>query len=234
MTGRLIGVGVGPGDPELMTLKAARVIGEADVVAYPIANGKSSRARETAATALSATVREIGFDLPMCEAREPAQKAYDAATMQLSEALANGKTVAVLCEGDPLFYGSFMYLAARLTAQAEIEVVPGITSVSAAAAVLRQPIAARTETTAILSATVETATLERALTDHASVAILKVGRHLARVRDVIAKQGLLEFASLVANASHPDESYCKLSAAPDTAPYFSLILVTKGRDPWLS
>ena len=114
MTGTLYGIGVGPGDPELMTLKADRLIRSADVVAYPALTGGDSLARSIAAGSIPETVREIVIEVPMTTAREPAQDAYDYGADMIAEELAKGFDVVCLCEGDPFFYGSFMYLFARL------------------------------------------------------------------------------------------------------------------------
>ncbi len=233
MSGTLIGVGVGPGDPELMTLKAARILAAAKVVAYPSANGGDSRALRIAADHINPDAAHIDFALPMRVDRDPAQSAYDKAADQMAEHLAAGQDVVVLCEGDPLFFGSFMYLAARLNDRFETHVVPGITSVTAASAALTQPMAARGESVGIVSATADTDAVATALDSHDTLAIMKVGRHFDRVRGVIEAKGQMANAAFVANASCPDQIAVPLAQAPDTAPYFSLILVTKGRDPWL-
>ena len=174
--GRLIGVGVGPGDPELITLKAARIIRAAPVVAYPVANGTHSRARDIAATLIGVDSKEIGYALPMTRDRQPAQDAYDAAAQELRQQLNAGLNVAVLCEGDPLFFGSFMYLAARLSNEYVVQVVPGITSVTAASAALCLPVAARNQTVAVVPGGADPAQLAAVLRAHDTVAILKVGR----------------------------------------------------------
>ena len=134
IAGKLIGVGLGPGDPELLTVKAARIIAEADVVAYPAANDGASLARRIASRYIPDKKEEFPYSLPMRSDRAPAQAAYDAAADALEGKLLQGQTIALICEGDPLFFGSFMYLAARLSPKYRVEVVPGVTSVSAAAA----------------------------------------------------------------------------------------------------
>ena len=113
MTGTLYGVGVGPGDPELITRKAARLIEGAPVVAYPALAGNPSFARAIAADLIPAGAREIVMDVPMTVERAPAQEAYDRGAAEIAAALEAGDDVVCLCEGDPFFYGSFMYLHAR-------------------------------------------------------------------------------------------------------------------------
>lgn len=231
--GRLFGVGVGPGDPELMTLKAHRLISAAQVVAYPTLAGAESFARSIAAHALPAGVPEIVMDVPMTTDRAPAQAAYDIGAAQIAEALEAGHDVVCLCEGDPFFYGSFMYLFARLSGDYEVEVVPGVTSVTTCAARAGMPLAARNERVTILPGPLPADELKTRIAGAESVVIMKVGRHLTKIRDVIADLGLVDHATYVERASLPDEKVCRLDDAPEKAPYFSMILLTKGADPWL-
>lgn len=233
MTGRLIGVGLGPGDPDLMTLKAARAIAAAPVVAYPALPGTDSFARRIAADLIAPSAHEIVIEVPMTKAREPAQTAYDLGADRIANALEAGQDVAVLCEGDPFFYGSFMYLHARLAGRYLTEVVPGVTSVSAAAAQAQLPLVARNEAFATVPAPLPDETIRERISKADSIAILKVGRHLGRVRSLLASLDLLDRARYVERATLGNERILPLAEAPDPAPYFSLILVTKGADPWL-
>lgn len=233
MTGTLIGVGLGPGDPDLMTLKAARAVGAAEVIAYPALPGTESFARSIAAGLIRPDAHEIVIEVPMTQAREPAQAAYDVGAERIAEALAAGKDVAVLCEGDPFFYGSFMYLHARLSDRFPVEVIPGITSVSAGSARARRPLVARNEVLTVLPGPMESDALAARIEAADAVVIMKVGRHLSRIRDVLASLGLVERAMYVERATLGAERILPLAEAPESAPYFSLILVTKGSDPWL-
>ncbi len=233
MTGRLIGVGVGPGDPELMTLKAHRLICAAEVVAYPSLAGAQSFARAIAAEAIAADAREIVMDVPMTTAREPAQAAYDAGAAEIATELDAGRDVVCLCEGDPFFYGSFMYLYARLSDCYEVEVVPGVTSITTCAARAGMPLAARNERLTVLPGPLPEDELRARIEGAESVAIMKVGRHLSKIRAVIDALDLTGQAVYVERASLEDEVVCPLADAPIKAPYFSMILLTKGADPWL-
>ncbi|PLS23674.1 precorrin-2 C(20)-methyltransferase [Neptunicoccus cionae] len=233
MNGKLYGVGLGPGDPELMTLKAARLIGAADVVAYPSLEGGASFARAIAAGVIPDGVEEISISIPMSVKREPAQVAYDAGAAELAASLRAGKTVVVLCEGDPFFYGSFMYLFSRLSDEFEVEVVPGVTSVTACAAALRAPLTARNEVLTIIPGPMEETAMEQRIAAAQAVAVMKVGRHLPKIRRVLDRLGLMEHAGYVERATLPEQKAMPLERAPETAPYFSMILVTKGEDPWL-
>ncbi len=233
MAGKLYGVGLGPGDPELMTLKAHRLVSQARVVAYPALSGSDSFARAIAAAAIPEGAREIVMDVPMTVERGPAQAAYDAGAAQIAAALEAGEDVICLCEGDPFFYGSFMYLHARLSGRFEVEVVPGVTSITACAGRAGVPLAARNERLTVLPGPLPEAELRSRIEGAESVVIMKVGRHLAKIRGVIAELGLTESAVYVERASLPEERICPLSEAPEKAPYFSMILLTKGADPWL-
>ncbi|RBI71906.1 precorrin-2 C(20)-methyltransferase [Roseovarius sp. TE539] len=233
MSGVLYGVGVGPGDPELMTLRAHRLISGAKVVAYPALAGAESFARSIAAELIPRAAREIVLDVPMTTERGPAQVAYDAGAERIAEALDTGRDVICLCEGDPFFYGSFMYLFARLSTRYPVEVVPGVTSVTTCAAAAGVPLTARNERLTVLPGPLPEPELRDRIEGAESVAIMKVGRHLAKVRAVIDALGLTRRAVYVERASLSSELVCPLAEAPEKAPYFSMILLTKGTDPWL-
>lgn len=233
MTGTLYGVGLGPGAADLLTLRAARLIENTGVIAYPALAGGDSFARSIAADLIPVGAREIRMDVPMTTERGPAQAAYDAGADDIAAALAAGEDVVCLCEGDPFFYGSFMYLYARLKDRFTVEVVPGVTSVTACAARAGMPLAARNERVTILPGPLPEDELRARINGAESVVIMKVGHHLAKIRAVIADLGLLDGAVYVERASLPEEVVCPLSEAPEKAPYFSMILITKGADPWL-
>lgn len=233
MTGVLYGVGVGPGAPDLMTLRAARLIAGAQVIAYPTLAGAQSFARAIAADLIPGGVVEIVMDVPMSVARGPAQAAYDAGAAQIAAHLEAGRDVVCLCEGDPFFYGSFMYLFARLSGRFRVEVAPGVTSISACVAVAGRPLVARNERLTVLPGPLPEAALRDRIAGAESVVIMKVGRHLEKIRAVIADLGLTDQAVYVERASLPEQVVCALAEAPEKAPYFSMILLTKGADPWL-
>lgn len=233
MTGTLYGVGVGPGDPELMTLKADRLIRAAKVIAYPTLAGAQSFARSIAAGSIAEGATEIVMDVPMTVARQPAQDAYDAGAAQIEDALRSGLDVVCLCEGDPFFYGSFMYLYARLSGEFTCQVVPGVTSMTASAAMTGMPLAARNEVLTVIPGPLEEAALQARIAGSDSLVIMKVGRHLPKIRAVIERLGLLDQATYIERATLPAQVTLPLAQAPEKAPYFSMILITKGADPWL-
>lgn len=231
--GCLYGVGLGPGDPDLITLRAARLIQGAAVIAYPALAGGSSFARAIAEGLIPEGVREIVMDVPMTIERAPAQAAYDQGAAEIAAVLETGQDVVCLCEGDPFFYGSFMYLFARLSDRFDVEVVPGVTSVTACAARAGMPLVARNERLTVLPGPLPEAELRARIDGAEAVSIMKVGRHLSKIRSVIADLGLLDRAVFVARATLADEIICPLAEAAEPAPYFSMILLTKGADPWL-
>ena len=233
MTGTLYGVGLGPGAADLMTLRAARLIKGAAVIAYPTLAGGDSFARSIAADLIADGTQEIVMDVPMTVERAPAQAAYDQGAADIAAALDAGQDVVCLCEGDPFFYGSFMYIFARLEGAYDVQIVPGVTSVTACAARARMPLAARNERLTVLPGPLPEYELRARIDGAESVVIMKVGRHMAKIRGVIDGLGLTDRAKYVERATLPQEVVVPLADAPEKAPYFSMILLTKGADPWL-
>ena len=192
MNGKVYGVGVGPGDPELVTLKAHRLILAADVIAYPAPDSGDSFARRIVATYMPAGCVEIPMVVPMRVERYPAQDVYDEGAAQILAAAQAGKNVVVLCEGDPFFYGSFMYLFGRLSGAVDIEVVPGVSSLCAVTAAARTPLCAREETLSVVPATLPEDELVERLNRANAVAMMKIGRHFAKAKRAIAAAGLTD------------------------------------------
>ncbi|MEO6013548.1 MAG: precorrin-2 C(20)-methyltransferase [Devosia sp.] len=233
MSGTLYLVGVGPGDPELLTLKAARILGAADVVAHALTGNDSAFALEIARAHVAPDATLLPVAIPMSVERGPAQAAYDTAAIAIAGHLAAGRNVAWLCEGDPLFYGSAMYLLARLAGKAAIEVVPGVTSLTAAAAAIARPLAARNETLKVLPAPLADETLRAELATAPAAAIIKVGRHFDRIRALLVETGHAANAIVVEHATTPRQRITPLNGfAHDERPYFSTILCYRGAEAW--
>ena len=231
--GQLYGVGVGPGDPDLMTKKAIDVLARVDVVSFPKTQSGRSMALDIARQFIPADTAHLPFVLPMKTERAPAIEAYDLAASAIATELSSGKSVAVLCEGDPLYYGSFMYLHQRLAGQFDVTVVPGITSLTAAAAVLGQPLAARNDRLKILPAPLDSATLEGEILSADAVAIIKIGRHYNRVRELLDKVGLLSRAHVVSHATLENQTIDRMDRIePGEQRYFSTILIYRGAEDW--
>ncbi|MEM1360478.1 MAG: precorrin-2 C(20)-methyltransferase [Pseudomonadota bacterium] len=231
--GTLYGVGLGPGDPGLITRRAAGLIESAAVIAYPALEGEPSFARSIAADLIPESAREIRLDVPMTRERAPAQAAYDSGAVEIATSLVAGQDVVALCEGDPLFYGSFMYLQSRLLKRFPVEVIPGVCSMTACAALAQFPLAAREGVVTVLPATLSDDDLLLRFKGAATLVIMKLGRHLPRVRALLSRLGLAESAFYVARAGMRDAACLPLVQAPERAPYFSMLLVRVEGDPWL-
>jgi cobalt-precorrin 5A hydrolase/precorrin-3B C17-methyltransferase len=223
--GTLYGLGIGPGDPDLITVKARDILARAPVVAYPAPEGGDSLVRAIAAPFVPAGCVEVVIATPMAVDRFPAQEVYDRYAAILAGHLQAGRDVAVLCEGDPFLYGSFMYIHQRLAPRFPTVVVPGVSSLAAVAAVAGRPLAARNEVFTVLPAPLPEAELEAGLKRADAVAIMKLGRHLPKVRRVLERLGLAGGASYVARATMAEQQIRRLDEIDgDDAPYFSMIL----------
>lgn len=233
MTGTLYGVGVGPGDPELITLKAQRILREVPVIAWPAPLEGDSMARTIAAPHLPPGRIEVPIRMPLSSDRFPVQEIYDRAAGEIAEHLAAGRDVAVLCEGDPFVYGSFMYLFARMADRFAVRVVPGVSSLTAAAAVLGMPLAARNDVLLVLPAPLPEDELERRLSGADAAVIIKVGGHLEKLARVLDRLGLATTARYVEHATMDSERILPLAeAVAGTAPYFSMVLVHRRGEAW--
>ncbi|HUZ72907.1 MAG TPA: precorrin-2 C(20)-methyltransferase [Stellaceae bacterium] len=233
MSARVFGLGVGPGDPELITVKALARLRAAPVVAYPAPERGPSFARAIVARWVTPAQIELPIRMPLDGARFPAAAVYDAAAVAIAAHVAAGRDVAVLCQGDPFFYGSFMYLFARLAAAHPVEIVPGVSSLGAAAAAARRPLAARADALAVLPALLDDDELARRLALCDAAAIIKLGRHFARVRALLDRVGLAGDAVYVERASLAAERVLPLDrVAADAVPYFSMILLHRRGAAW--
>ncbi|MCY0147720.1 precorrin-2 C(20)-methyltransferase [Hoeflea sp. G2-23] len=234
MSGTLYGLGLGPGDPELLTLKAYRILQSAPVIAWPAPDTGPSFARTIAASHLPGGQVEIPIVMPMRTERFPARDVYDRVSVEIAAHLDAGRDVAVLCEGDPFFYGSFMYLFERLAPRYRTEVVPGVSSMMAAASAAGRPLAARNDGLSVLPGPLCDDELTNRINLADAVAIIKIGRHFKRLRALIEKMNLLAQAVYVERVTLGAERLMPLADVPeDTAPYFSMILIYKGGEDWV-
>jgi precorrin-2/cobalt-factor-2 C20-methyltransferase len=235
MTGTLYGLGVGPGDPELVTLKAHRILRDTFVIAYPQPDDRPSFARSIVAQYLTAEQLEIPIIVPMDVKRDPAQNVYKLAAETIAHHLDAGSNVAVLCEGDPFFYGSFMYLYQHLAQRYPCEIVPGVSSIMAASAAWGRPTTARNDVFAVIPAPLPDAEIRARIESSDALAIMKLGRHFARVRALLKEMGLESQAGYCERVSLGNEKVMPLCDVIETdAPYFSMILIYKGAEGWLN
>ncbi|MEU2025565.1 precorrin-2 C(20)-methyltransferase [Streptomyces sp. NPDC016469] len=233
-TGRLYGVGLGPGDPALMTLRAVEVIAEADVVAYHSARHGRSIARSIAAKHLRADHIEEALVYPVTTEttdhpggyRGAMEDFYTEAAARLAVHLDAGRTVAVLAEGDPLFYGSYMHMHKRLADRYPTEVIPGVTSVSAAAARLGTPLAEGEEVLTILPGTLPEEELTARLAATDAAVVMKLGRTFPAVRRAFEASGRLAEARYVERATMAGERLGELADTDaGSVPYFAVAVL---------
>jgi precorrin-2/cobalt-factor-2 C20-methyltransferase len=229
--GRLYGIGVGPGDPELLTLKALRLLQAAPVVAYQSAVDKESIARAIVSQYLSGNQIEVLFHLPRALEPETASAIYDKEVEPIAEHLAAGRDVVVLCEGDPFFYGSFMYVFTRLSEKYPTEVVPGVSSLMACPVALGIPFTYYNDIMTVLPAPMPAEELITHLLKTDAAAIMKLGRHFTKVRDILHQIGLASRALYIERATMAQQRIVPLDEVdPGQVPYFSMIVIpTKNR-----
>jgi precorrin-2/cobalt-factor-2 C20-methyltransferase len=220
MRGTLHGIGVGPGDPELITLKALRILQASPVVVYPAPDTGESFARSIVAEHLPGHQIEIPIVIPMRVERFPAREVYDRAATEIAAHLDAGRDVCVLCE--------------RLAEGHDVVIVPGVSSLTASSAALKRPLAARNDLLAIVPAPLPDERISAALASSDAIAFIKVGRHLERIRALIEAAGLDGAAGYLERIGLPEERILPLRDAPAEAPYFSIVLVYKGAEDWIA
>jgi precorrin-2 C20-methyltransferase/precorrin-3B C17-methyltransferase len=233
-SGRLYGVGVGPGDPELITVKAQRVLRQVQVIAYPCARHGQSNARSIVCSELIYGQIELPMMYPVTteQTDHPGgyevalSQFYDEMAEQIADHLADGRDVAILCEGDPFFYGSYMYLHDRLAHRFSTQVIPGVASIMGAAAQLGTPLVRRDAEFTVLPGTLSEEVLIAKLSQQGAFAIMKLGRNFAKVKRAIDTAGLADKALFIERATMAAERIILLREVdPLHVPYFSLILI---------
>jgi precorrin-2/cobalt-factor-2 C20-methyltransferase len=233
--GLLLGVGVGPGDPELLTLKAVRALENADVVAHFAKAGNPSNARATAARYLRTATRELPLLYPVTTEHPTGDAAYRCAIEQffndsaaaIAGLLEAGQVVAVLSEGDPLFFGSYMHIHVRLMNRFHTEVIPGVTSMSGCWSAAGLPIVQGDDVLTVLPGTLPEPELVRRLRLNEPTVVMKLGRNLPKVRRSLIESNRLDKAIYVERGTMQDERMMPLAEkSDDSAPYFAIVLVT--------
>jgi precorrin-2/cobalt-factor-2 C20-methyltransferase len=234
MSGRLFGVSVGPGDPELLTLKAARVLDAVPVIAHFAKRGNPGNARAIIAAWLRPPVIELPMLYPVTTELPRADPAYAAAldgfyadsAAAVAQHLDAGRDVAVVSEGDALFYGSYMHLHVRLAHRYPTQVIPGVPAMAACWAMAGAPIAQGDDVLEVLPGTLPEATLAARLARADAAVIMKVGRNLPRIRRALQSAGRLDRAIYAEHAGTPHARFMPLATRDDApAPYFSIVLV---------
>ncbi len=239
--GTLFGLGVGPGDPELLTVKALRLLQSAPVVAYFAARNRPGVARSILEGLIPSEAEQLRLEypvtteIPVSDPRygEAMGRFYDEAAASLEAELRAGRDVALVCEGDPLFYGSYMHVHRRLEGKVPIEVVPGITGMSGCWSRAGLPMTYGDDVLTVVPGTLSEEELSERIACCDALVVMKLGRNLAKVRRVLSAAGLLERALYVERGTSEQEIRRPLSEMEDArAPYFSMILVPgQGRAP---
>ncbi|ACA16896.1 precorrin-2 C20-methyltransferase [Methylobacterium sp. 4-46] len=241
VTGTLYGVGMGPGNPDYLTVRAVRVLERAHHLVHFCKAGRRGNARTIADAVVRDPAREWPLAYPYTTELPPEDptyvsalaRFYDEAAAEMAQALGAGRDVAILSEGDPFFYGSFMHLWRRLKDRFPVEVVPGVTGMSGCWTRAGTPITWGDDVLTVLPATLPGPVLARRLADTDAAVIMKLGRHLPKVRAALAQAGLLGRAVYVERGTMAGEAIVPLAEKPDeSAPYFSIVLVPgEGRRP---
>jgi precorrin-2/cobalt-factor-2 C20-methyltransferase len=232
--GTLYGIGVGPGDVRYLTLRAAGLIRGVDIIAYFAKHGREGNARRTAAPLLAAGREEIKLEYPVTDELPVADPEYQrriaefyrGAARTLAAHLGDGRSVGLLAEGDPFFFGSFMHMWRRLEETFPVEVVPGVTGMSGCWTRANVPITWGNDILTVLTGTLAEDKLARRLSETDAAVIMKVGRNLEKVRRAAAAAGCLERAIYVERGTMARERIVPLAELKDrSGPYFSMILV---------
>lgn len=238
-TAKLIGVGVGPGDPELITVKGMKAIQSADIVVYHETEKHKSNALDIARCFISKKALLQPLTYPVTTETDSNSESYKRqlnnfyknSEQLIDSFLKNGKTVVVLAEGDPLFYSSFMYIYDRLGNVYATEIIPGISSIFGAASVLQTPLCYRNQSFTVLSGVLDKQRLIEKLQNGDAFAILKVGRNLDKIKDVLQMTGLFKRALYIERATMAEQKIIPLTKVDGhQSPYFSLILIP-GQNP---
>lgn len=229
--GNLYGLGIGPGDPELLTLKAHRILTSVPVIAYPTMESGKVLARAIVADFIRPEQIEIPMPLPFSVDRS-SQPYYDIAAEKIAEHLSAGRDVAVLCEGDPMLYGTFMYIFNRLGNRFHTEVIPGISSTFASAAMLGAPLTYRNDVLSIMPATLDADILRDRLAVADAAIIIKLGRHFAKVKLVLEELGLFSRALYIERATMPNQTIKAIASVnADEVPYWAIVMIPSQTNP---
>ena len=238
--GRIICAGLGPGDPDLMSVKARRAVEGADVVAHFRKAGRPGQARRIVEGLLKPGVQELAMEYPVTTELAFDGAAYNAALAEFYDTWATrlrevavSTDIVVLCEGDPFFYGSFMHLYSRLRGDLDIEIIPGITGMSGCWTATGEPITWGDDVMTVVMGTLPEDDLIAQMRSADALVVMKTGRNLPKIRRALQVSGRLEAAWLVEAGTMPAQKVARLCDVQDAAcPYFAIVLVHgQGRRP---
>jgi len=239
--GALYGVGLGPGDPELVTVKAVRLIGAAATIAYFAKRGRESHARKIAQSYLRAGCEELLLAYPMTTERpfytleyvEALRVFYAESAERVASVLAQGRDVALLCEGDPMFYGSFMHIFERLKPRFHVEICAGVSGMSGCFAAARQPMTWGDDVLTVIPATLDEEVLTQRLSATDAAVVMKLGGNFPKLRRVLTRLEMIDRAIYVERGTMTNQKIMPLNdKRDDAAPYFAMVLAPgRGRRP---
>ena len=237
----IYGIGLGPGDPDLMSVKADRLVRRIKNVAFFRKAGRKGHARTIVEGLLPMGAIELPMEYPVTteiSVTDPQYNVllsefYQDCTKKIASLSEQGHEVAILCEGDPFFYGSFMHLYTRLKDTHPVTVVPAITGMSGAWTASGAPITWGDDVLTVLLGTLSLDELQKRMANSDALVIMKIGRNIEKIRQALKASGLYQKAWLIEYATMPQQTVHKLSECEGRiTPYFSIIVVHgQGRRP---
>ena len=230
--GTLYGLGIGPGDSDLITVKALKIIKSVDILVYPAPLDGDSLARKIIDPHLDKKYTEIAIKMPLENSQFPSDEVYGEATTKISKLLDSGSDIAAICEGDPFLYGSFIYLFERLIKTEKVVVVPGVSSPMACAAILGKPLVTKNDCLVIIPGTLPEEEIIKKMEVAEGVVVVKIGRHIKKVLSALKKSDLMDNAQYIERAGLKEERIVPLSEISTPVPYFSIIMAHRRGDAW--
>ena len=234
--GKIYGIGLGPGDPALITLKSANLIKSSDYIFFFKKKNSESRAFSIVKEIIKDNAFKIALEFPITTEIDSMRKEYknimknfyEQCVIKIDNILKKSRDICLLCEGDPFFYGSFIHIFQRLKERFDIEIVPGVTGMSGAWSSSKIPLVSGNEILTIIMGTLDEAKLKIQIKKSDVLVIMKIGKNFKKIFKVLKEQNLLNKAYLISNATTKKEKIYKLNAINDEiVPYFSIILLKK-------
>ena len=234
--GKIYGIGLGPGDPALITLKSANLIKSSDYIFFFKKKNSESRAFSIVKEIIKDNAFKIALEFPITTEIDSMRKEYknimknfyEQCVIKIDNILKKSCDICLLCEGDPFFYGSFIHIFQRLKERFDIEIVPGVTGMSGAWSSSKIPMVSGNEIMTIIMGTLDEAKLKIQIKKSDVLVIMKIGKNFKKIFKVLKEQNLLDKAYLISNATTKKEKIYKLDTInAEIVPYFSIILLKK-------
>ena len=235
-TGKIFGVGLGPGDPELITLKSASLIKSSEYIFFFKKRNSASRALRIVKDIIRKDAVKIALEFPITteidskkkEYKIKLNKFYEESVIKINNVLKKPSNLCLLCEGDPFFYGSFIHIFERLKERFEIEIIPGVTGMSGAWSANKIPMVSGDEILTVLMGTLNEEKLKLYVKKSDVIVIMKIGKNFKKICRILKDEGVFNNAYLISNATTSLEKVTKLNEnIHNSVPYFSIILINK-------